>query len=80
MHYVYIVRCSDDTYYTGYTNNLKRRIKQHNQGEGAKYTKGRNPVSLVYSKKFRSKSKAMQKEYEIKQLSRKEKIKLIKSR
>lgn len=77
MHYVYIVKCSDDTYYTGYTNNLKRRIKEHNQGEGAKYTKGRNPVSLVYSKKFKSKSKAMQKEYEIKQLSRERKINLI---
>lgn len=78
MHYVYIVKCADGTYYTGYTNDLKRRIEQHNQGEGAKYTKGRRPVKLVYSKEFDSKSKAMKREYEIKQLKRKNKLKLIK--
>lgn len=79
MHYVYIVKCSDDTYYTGYTNNLSRRIEQHNQGEGAKYTKGRRPVELVYSKEFNSKSKAMKREYKIKQLTRQKKIELINS-
>jgi len=78
MHYVYIVKCADGTYYTGYTNDLDRRIEQHNQGEGAKYTKGRRPVELVYSKEFDSKSKAMKREYEIKQLKRKNKLKLIK--
>ncbi|MCF8000526.1 MAG: GIY-YIG nuclease family protein [Halanaerobiales bacterium] len=78
MHYVYIVKCADGTYYTGYTNDLERRIEQHNQGEGAKYTKGRRPVELVYSKEFDSKSKAMKREYEIKQLKRKNKLKLIK--
>ncbi len=77
MHYVYIVKCADETYYTGYTNNLKRRIEQHNQGDGAKYTKGRRPVELVYSKEFDSKSKAMKREYKIKQLTRQEKIDLI---
>jgi len=77
MHYVYIVRCSDNTYYTGYTNNLKRRINMHNNGEGAKYTKGRRPVELVYSKEYDSKSRAMQKEYQIKQMPREKKIKLI---
>jgi len=80
MHYVYIVRCSDNTYYTGYTNNLKRRINMHNNGEGAKYTKGRRPVELIYAKEYDSKSKAMQKEYQIKQMPREKKIKLIEER
>lgn len=78
MHYVYIVRCSDDTLYTGYTNNLDRRIKMHNDGEGAKYTKGRRPVKLVHSEEFKSKSKAMKREYEIKQFKRSKKLILIK--
>ena len=78
MHYVYIVRCSDDTFYTGYTNDLDRRIQMHNDGQGAKYTKGRRPVKLVYSEKFKTKSKAMKREYEIKQLKRSNKIMLIK--
>lgn len=77
MHYVYIVKCADGTYYTGYTNDLNRRIEQHNQGEGAKYTKGRRPVELVYSQEFNSKSKAMKREYKIKQLTRQKKIELI---
>ncbi|MFO7815202.1 MAG: GIY-YIG nuclease family protein [Halanaerobiales bacterium] len=77
MHYVYIVECADGTYYTGYTNNLNRRIEEHNRGEGAKYTKGRRPVELVYSKKFNSKSKAMKREYKIKQISRQKKSELI---
>jgi putative endonuclease len=78
MHYVYIVRCSDDTLYTGYTNDLDRRIQMHNDGQGAKYTKGRRPVKLVYSEEFKSKSKAMKREYEIKQLKRTKKVLLIK--
>lgn len=78
MHYVYIVRCSDDTLYTGYTNDLDRRIQMHNDGQGAKYTKGRRPVKLVYSEKFKSKSKAMKREYEIKQFKRSKKLVLIK--
>ena len=77
MHYVYIVKCSDGTLYTGYTNNLNRRIKEHNEGEGAKYTKGRRPVNLVYSEKFKTKSKALKREYRIKQLSRKKKFALF---
>lgn len=77
MHYVYIVKCSDGTLYTGYTNNLNRRIKEHNEGEGAKYTKGRRPVDLVYSEKFKTKSKALKREYRIKQLSRKKKFALF---
>ena len=77
MHYVYILKCADDTYYTGYTNDLKRRIKQHNAGEGAKYTKGRRPVELVHSEQFETKSEAMQREYEIKQFKRQRKIEII---
>ncbi len=77
MHYVYIVKCADGTYYTGYTNDLKRRIKQHNAGEGAKYTKGRRPVELVHSEQFETKSEAMKREYEIKQFKRQRKIEII---
>jgi putative endonuclease len=77
MHYVYIVKCADGTYYTGYTNDLKRRIKQHNAGEGAKYTKGRRPVELVHSEQFETKSEAMKREYKIKQLKRQSKIEII---
>lgn len=77
MHYVYIVKCSDGTYYTGYTNDLKRRIKQHNAGEGAKYTKGRRPVELVHSEQFETKSEAMKREYEIKQFKRQRKTEII---
>jgi putative endonuclease len=77
MHYVYIVKCADGTYYTGYTNDLKRRIKQHNAGEGAKYTKGRRPVELVHSEQFETKSEAMKREYKIKQLNRQSKLEII---
>ncbi|MFW5976767.1 MAG: GIY-YIG nuclease family protein [Bacillota bacterium] len=79
MHYVYIVECDDGTYYTGYTTEITRRIKEHNRGEGAKYTRGRLPVSLVYKEKYRDKSKAMQREYAIKSLTRKDKENLIRN-
>lgn len=75
-HYVYIVQCVDDTFYTGYTTNVSRRIKEHNNGDGAKYTQGRNPVTLVHTEEFETQSKAMQREYEIKQLSKSAKQKL----
>lgn len=77
MNYTYILGCSDGTYYTGWTNNLEKRLQAHNQGKGAKYTKARRPVSLLYYESFPSKSEAMKREYEIKQLSRKEKEALI---
>ena len=80
MKFVYIIKCSDNTLYTGYTTDLKRRIKEHNEGEGAKYTRGRTPVELVYYEKKISKSSAMKREYEIKQLKRKEKFELIKNK
>lgn len=77
MNYVYILRCSDDSLYTGWTNNLEKRLKAHSAGKGAKYTKARLPVELVYYEEFEDKIEAMKREYEIKQLSRKEKLKLI---
>ena len=74
--YVYIIECSDGTYYTGYTNDLDKRIKKHNKGKGAKYTRGRTPVTLIYQESYPSKSEALKREYEIKSLSRKKKEKL----
>ena len=75
--YTYIVKCSDNTLYTGWTNNLEKRIKTHNAGNGAKYTKSRLPVTLVYYETFQTKEEAMRREWEIKQLTREEKKKLI---
>ncbi|MDY4796962.1 MAG: GIY-YIG nuclease family protein [Floccifex porci] len=79
MYYVYILECYDKSLYTGYTNHLEKRIKAHNEGKGAKYTKGRRPVSLVYFETFQTKSEALKREYAIKQFSRKKKLELIKS-
>ena len=78
MNYVYILRCNDDSLYTGWTNNLEIRIKAHSEGKGAKYTKARLPVELVYFEEFEDKIEAMRREYAIKQLKRKEKLMLIK--
>lgn len=78
-NYVYIVQCVDATYYTGWTNDLKKRIEAHNAGKGAKYTKSRRPVQLVYYETYATKSEAMAREYAIKQLSRQEKAQLIKA-
>lgn len=75
--FTYIVRCSDGTLYTGWTNDLEKRIACHNQKKGAKYTKSRTPVTLVYSEQFETKEEAMRREYRIKQYSRKEKELLI---
>ena len=77
MWLVYIVLCSDNTLYTGITNNLERRLKQHNNGTGAKYTKFRVPVSVIWSKEIGSKSDALKEEYRIKQLPREEKLKIV---
>jgi len=78
-HYVYIVQCGDGTYYTGYTNDLCGRCIQHMKGKGAKYTRGRGPIHLVYSEECENKSCALKREYKIKQMSRKDKIKLIRT-
>ena len=77
MNYTYIVKCSDGSLYTGWTNNLEKRIKDHNAGRGAKYTKARRPVVLVYKEEFPTKQEAMKREWEIKRLSRKEKLSMI---
>lgn len=76
-NYVYIVRCSDQTLYTGWTNHLEKRIEAHNAGKGAKYTKARRPGELVYFETFDNKGDALKREYQIKQLKRSEKEKLI---
>ncbi len=76
-HYVYVLRCADDTLYTGYTTDVERRVAEHDAGEGAKYTRGRTPVELVHVEAFDSKSAAMSREYEIKQYSRAKKERLI---
>ena len=80
MHYVYIVKCSDKTYYTGYTNDLEKRLFAHNAGKGAKYTRNRIPVEIVYFEEYEDKSEAMKREYAIKRLTRVQKEKLIKSK
>ena len=77
MNYVYIVECSDGTFYTGWTNNLEKRIDMHSNGTGAKYTRGRGPVKLVYCEKFDTKEDAMRREYHIKKLSRQQKLLLM---
>ncbi|MEK7508504.1 MAG: GIY-YIG nuclease family protein [Patescibacteria group bacterium] len=80
MYYLYILKCADHTLYAGITIDLKRRVGEHNSSKlGAKYTRGRRPAKLVYSKKFRNRSLASKAESRIKKLSRGDKIKLIKS-
>ena len=75
--YIYILLCSDGTLYTGWTNDLEGRIGSHNAGRGAKYTRTRLPVRLVYCEKTNGRSEALKREIEIKKLSRKEKLELI---
>lgn len=77
MNYTYMVRCSDGSLYTGWTNDLEKRIKDHNEGRGAKYTKARRPVVLAYYEEFSTKEEAMRREWEIKQLTRAEKLKIL---
>lgn len=75
--YTYMVRCADHSLYTGWTVDLKQRVAAHNSGRGAKYTKNRRPVTLVYYEVFEDKRDAMRREYAIKQLSKKEKEQLV---
>lgn len=75
--YVYLLQCADGTLYTGYTDDPVRRTKMHNAGKGAKYTRARLPVELVYQEACADKSAALRREYEIKQLTRVQKLKLI---
>ncbi|MFJ8066779.1 GIY-YIG nuclease family protein [Psychrobacillus sp. NPDC096426] len=73
-HTFYVLECNDGSYYAGYTNDLANRIKVHNEGKGAKYTRARRPVACIYNEIFETKREAMQAEYAFKQLSRKQKI------
>ena len=75
--YTYMVQCSGGTLYTGWTNDLKKRLEKHNAGKGARYTRGRLPVKLVYYEVFATKSEAMKREAQIKKLSRKQKLLFI---
>lgn len=76
-HYAYMVRCADGSFYCGYTNNLDNRIKTHNLGKGAKYTRSRLPVELVYYEIFDSKEEAMSREWHLKRLTHAKKEKLL---
>jgi putative endonuclease len=79
-YFLYIILCSDETMYTGITTNLERRIREHNSSKlGAKYTKSRRPVKLIYSKEFINRSESLKEESRIKKLSRKDKTKLVNS-
>ncbi|MHA6252923.1 GIY-YIG nuclease family protein [Oceanobacillus sp. CAU 1775] len=80
IHLVYILKCKDNTLYTGYTNDLPNRLKMHTEGKGAKYTRGRGPFEVVYTEAFLTKEEAMRREYEVKKLSRMEKNRLIHKR
>lgn len=79
MNYVYIIMCGDNSLYTGWTNNLEKRFMMHCEGKGAKYTRGRGPLKLVYFEEFKNKKDAMRREYEIKKMKRDQKLILIKS-
>lgn len=76
-YYVYILRCADGTLYCGYTTDLQKRVATHNRGVGAKYTRSRLPVTVVYSESFPTKSEALKREWAIKHLTREQKQALI---
>lgn len=78
--YVYIVECADGTLYTGWTNDLKKRLSAHNNGSASKYTRNRRPVTMVYSEEFATREEAMSREAKIKSLTRAQKIELINSK
>lgn len=80
MCYVYILECSDNTLYTGWTNDLQKRIETHQKGKGAKYTRARLPIKLVYSEEFDDKISAQKRECEIKRMTRNKKLQLIEQR
>ena len=76
-YFVYILQCSDNSLYTGITNNLEKRLKMHNDKKASKYTRGRTPVKMVYFEEHIDKGSALKREYEIKQLTKDQKEKLI---
>jgi len=75
--YGYVLECADDTYYTGYTTDVERRVAEHDAGEGAKYTRGRTPVELVHVEEYDTRSAAMSREHTIKSLPRRDKERLV---
>lgn len=75
--YIYILRCSDNSLYTGWTNDVEKRVAQHNAGKGAKYTRSRLPATLVYRESCSSEAQARRREYKVKQLSHEEKLRLV---
>ena len=77
MNYVYILRCADNTLYCGWTNDLDARLATHNSGKGAKYTRARLPVELVYFEEYDDKHEAMSREWHIKRMSKADKMKLV---
>lgn len=77
-HFFYVLECNDGSYYGGYTVDLERRLEQHNNGVGAKYTRARAPVKMIYAEEFDNKSEAMRAEYAFKRLSRMKKEKFLK--
>lgn len=79
MSFVYILQCNDNSFYTGWTNDLSKRLKTHNNGKASKYTRGRLPVKYIYIEKKEDRSSALKREFKIKQLTRKQKEKLINS-
>ncbi len=76
-HYFYVLECADGSYYAGYTNDVNKRLRTHNDGKGAKYTRGRRPVVLRYVEEYQTKTEAMQAEYRFKQLSRSTKERIV---
>lgn len=77
INYTYILKCADGSLYCGWTNHLEQRVKAHNEGKGAKYTKSRRPVVLAYYEEYATKEEAMRREATIKRLPRKDKLKLL---
>ena len=76
-HCIYVLECNDGTLYTGYSNNVEKRIVTHNSGKGAKYTRSRTPVTLKYTEKFKTKEEALSAEYHFKRLKREKKLEII---
>jgi putative endonuclease len=77
VHHVYVIECADGSLYTGYTTDVARRVREHDAGEGAKYTRGRTPVELRHVESFQTRSAAMSREHAVKALSRREKERLV---
>ena len=80
MNVCYMLRCADGSLYTGWTTDLERRLRTHNAGKGAKYTRSRLPVELVYREEFETRGEAMRREWQLKQLSRAEKLALLETK